>query len=93
MERSQLCLALAVVAAILTAIVLYKHAKKEQETYSACADPLVRSFNYYKCLGSQPGFQEYCVEQVLNNGTVSPLIAEQMCRASDPYIWSVPYNL
>jgi len=81
----------AIVVLALAAVLVKKGS--EHFSVSVCSDPFSRSFVPYKCYASQQGFQEYCMKQVLDNGTVSPLIAEQMCKSSDPYIWSVPYNL
>jgi len=79
-------LLLTIVLVIMTIIAVMK----QRESFAVCADSLAKSFIPFKCLATdKDAFQQACVQYTLDNGTVSPLIAEEICSRSDTPIYSL----
>jgi hypothetical protein len=78
--------ALTLVLVIMTIVAV----RKQSEAYAVCADSLAKSFIPFKCLATDKDqFKQQCIQYTLDNGTVSPLIAEEICSRSDTPIYSI----
>lgn len=78
---------------LITAIIMAAIAvSKGKEGYAnvPCYESITKSYTPYKCF-QQPDFQASCVAQVDDNQTISQLLAEDACKASEPILWDTPY--